>query len=221
MRNSERPRTCTKPTMGFSVRAISSASPRTRGSTAEKSPVCTSRAASAMASSRESEDGAGPPVRSQSASSGNEAEPERRTELKPAISAASAPACSAPANASSSEASRRHSAGSSGRCGATAGECRPATAREWRPPAAGLANNRAESNGPRARRSAEVIVTSFGALRRAGFGPTIPPAQVPELALARAPRRCGRDIADVPRTSFGGVDAERLDPAVQIPPVHL
>src|SRR5216684_8368403 len=45
-----------------------------------------------------------------------------------------------------------------------------------------------------------------------------------KLAKSRSPAqpgRCGRDIADVIRTSFGSVDAERLDPAVQVAPIDL
>src|SRR5712692_2788003 len=45
-----------------------------------------------------------------------------------------------------------------------------------------------------------------------------------KLAKSRSPAqpgRCGRDIADVIRTSFGSVNAERLDPAVQVAPVDL
>src|SRR5262249_41266278 len=50
------------------------------------------------------------------------------------------------------------------------------------------------------------------------------PSGAHNLAKSRAlaqPGRCGHDIADVIRTSFGDVDAERLDPAVEVAPVDL
>jgi len=70
-------------------------------------------------------------------------------------------------------------------------------------------------------RSADGIETSFAALSEQVAGQ---PCRMRKLAKSRSPARpgrCGRDIADVIRTSFGSVDAERVDSPVQVAPVDL
>jgi len=82
--------------------------------------------------------------------------------------------------------------------------------------AAGLASISAENSGPRDMRSADVIGTPFPALSSM-CGPAIRRAQAREIAIVRSAGRCGRDIDDVIRTSFGSFEAERLDPAYRLP----
>src|SRR5438105_1036942 len=209
----------------MSSAAVSPGRLRTRGSTAEKSPVCASRATRAIASSHESGNEGGPPTSSQRMSSENESDPERRTEpsSRSLLPGPNNPERSAPASTSSREASCRHSPESSGGlCAATFRGCRPA--------AAGLANMRMENSGTRCTRSADVMPPSPSTCRasdrarassrnrdslrsRADVAAT--------SAMSYGHHGCAVLGGVVIRTSFGSFDAECLDSAVEVATVDL